>query len=101
MSKELEGKMWATRQFRSGGKDVGEAEKEEQRILIDTFESEPAFVEVSLGLTINLGNFESLRIDVGARIPCYKEELPSAQQEIFKLVESELVRRKREIDETL
>ena len=34
----------------------------------------PTVVEVSMGLTINLGNYESARLDVGIRIPCPAEE---------------------------
>lgn len=33
-------------------------------------EGEIATVEVSLGETVNLGDFESLRFDIGATIPC-------------------------------
>ncbi len=96
MSKEVEGKIWVRKQF---GK--GDAEVDEQRILVDKFETEPAIVEASLGLTINLGNYESLRIDAGVKIPCYKEEILQAHQEAFRLTEEELMRRKREVEETL
>ena len=61
-----------------------EGQLEEHRILVDKFETEPAVAECALGLTINLGNYESLRIDVGAKIPCYKEELVQAHQEAFR-----------------
>jgi len=101
VSKAVEGKMWVRRQYRKMGQDVGDGEFEEHRILVDVFETAPAYAEASLGLTINLGNYESLRIDVGARIPCYKEELVEAHQEVFRIIESELIRRKREIEETL
>lgn len=34
----------------------------------------PALVEVAIGLTRNLGNFESIKINVGIRIPCEVDE---------------------------
>lgn len=101
MSKAVEGRMWVRRQFREMGKDVGDGEMEEKRLLVDEFETEPAYAEASMGLTLNLGNYESLRIDIGARIPCYKEELVEAHQHVFRLIESELLRRRREVEETL
>jgi hypothetical protein len=36
---------------------------------------EPAFVRVSVGSTYNLGNFESLRLDVGVTLPCRVEDI--------------------------
>lgn len=36
---------------------------------------EPAFVRVSVGSTYNLGNFESLRIDVSVTMPCRVEDI--------------------------
>lgn len=36
---------------------------------------EPAFVRVGAGLTCNLGNFESLRIDVAVTLPCLITEI--------------------------
>lgn len=36
---------------------------------------EPALVRVSAGSTINLGNFESMRIDVSVTLPCRVEDI--------------------------
>lgn len=38
----------------------------------------PAFVRVGAGLTINTGNFESLRIDVSVTLPCLPSEVEEA-----------------------
>lgn len=38
----------------------------------------PAQVQVSYGLTMNLGNYESARIDVLVLVPCYREEIEDA-----------------------
>lgn len=38
----------------------------------------PAFVRVGAGLTINTGNFESLRLDVSVSLPCLPSEVEDA-----------------------
>ena len=35
----------------------------------------PAYVKVGAGMTVNLGQFESLRIDVSVSLPCLPEEI--------------------------
>ena len=54
-----------------------------------------------MGLTINLGNYESLRIDVGVKMPCYKEEIEKAKVLAFQLVEKELFAKVREVKGSL
>jgi len=58
---------------------VGEEESEEL-IEVRRFETEPAEVGVNLGRTINMGDFNSVRIDVSVKIPCYAEE----KDEVFQ-----------------
>jgi len=57
----------------SGGEEV-----DEQILQIHQFQTEPATVRVNYGLTINLGNFQTARVDVSVQVPCYKEELADA-----------------------
>lgn len=38
----------------------------------------PAYVKVGAGLTINMGNFESLRIDCSISIPCQRGDIEEA-----------------------
>ncbi len=57
---------------------VVNSESESDTISIHQFATEPASTGVSLGITINIGNFESVRIDVTCKVPCYTEELPQA-----------------------
>lgn len=45
-----------------------------------TEDDPPAFVKVSAGLTINMGNFESLRIDCAVTLPCSRGDLAEAHQ---------------------
>ena len=55
-------------------------EKEDQRVLdVRKFETEPAYVRVNAGVTKNMGNYESLRLDVSISMPCYVEEIDEVQ----------------------
>jgi len=49
-----------------------------------------AHVRVSNGATINLGNYESLRVDISVEIPCYKEEAPGAIMAASHLIDAYL-----------
>lgn len=95
------GQIWVSSQFTRLGKAVGDEDKKEHMIQVDTFETTPAEAAVELGMTINLGNYESLRVSVGARIPCYKEELEQAYDFAFQLVERELAAKIKETKSTL
>lgn len=46
---------------------------EEQEVETYLFETDPAYVRVNAGLTKNLGNYESLRVDVSISVPCPPE----------------------------
>lgn len=50
----------------------------EETIGVHTFITEPAKVGTKVGATINLGNYDSVRIDVWCEVPCYKEEMDEA-----------------------
>lgn len=52
----------------------------EETISVQTFVTEPAKVQVELGLTLNVGNYQSARITIGLVLPCYKEEADAAFQ---------------------
>jgi hypothetical protein len=60
----------------------------EGKIITDTsehlemkkFETTPAIVRRSYGMTLNLGNYESARIDVSVQVPCYVEDIHLADQ---------------------
>jgi hypothetical protein len=51
--------------------------KTEERVErdVEVFVTEPAFLRLNVGVTKNLGNYESLRVDVAVTVPCYKEVL--------------------------
>jgi len=76
-------------------------DEKEDYIEVGTFVTEPAIVTIKKGLTINLGDYESARIDVGVSLPCYKEEIPAALETATRVVEAYLMREKEELaDET-
>ena len=50
---------------------------------------------------MNMGNYESMRIEVGVSLPCYKEEIEEAQEQCFKLVEEKLYQKVRAVKESL
>jgi hypothetical protein len=64
---------------RSFGK-VGATSAENETLSVRTFLTAPATVDVGYGLTINLGNFESARVDVRVSVPCYREETDAAYE---------------------
>lgn len=70
---------FVTRHYKVG-KQESLAQGGEEVIEVHRFATEPAKVEVSLGLTLNLGNFESARLSVGVVVPCYKEEVDGAYE---------------------
>lgn len=45
-------------------------ESKTEQLQPQVFREEPAIVQVSLGRTVNLGNYESARVDVSIRMPC-------------------------------
>jgi len=70
---------------------TGEEEVEEEFIDIKPFKSETARVRISKGITMNLGNYRSARIDVDLAMPCYPEEVPDMIEHVNNVVETRLV----------
>lgn len=68
----------------------GENRDEEMEII--TFEEggRIARVEVELGATINMGNYESLRVGVNVQLPCYHEEVELALDEAQAIADAKL-----------
>lgn len=65
---------------------VGVDEMKRKVIEVRKFETEPAFVRVNAGVTKNLGDYESLRVDVAITVPCYVEEIETVQKRTAALV---------------
>lgn len=69
-------------------KDSDEEEVVEKDIHV--FQSDPAYIRVSAGQTINMGDYESLRIDVALTMPCYPEMVDDTQAEVADWVANRL-----------
>lgn len=65
---------------------VGVAEEKRKVLEVRRFETEPAYVRVNAGVTKNLGNYESLRVDVSLSVPCYVEEISAVEKKVAALV---------------
>ena len=52
---------------------------------------EPAFVRVNAGKTLNLGNYESLRIDVSISLPCLPEDINATYEQAADFAFSKLM----------
>lgn len=81
-------------------KNMPEPEGDEDVIAVHRFETEPATVSVDYSLTMNLGNFESARIGVSVRVPCYKEEIDEAFEFASAWVEQRISAERGKIAET-
>lgn len=57
---------------------------EEDVIEVQQFATTPAMAVVSVPVKITR-NFQSVGVDVGVWLPCYKEELPAAIEEAYRL----------------
>ena len=53
------------------------------------FETDPAYVNYRLGATLNMGSYESMKVDVGVTMPCLPTwpEIKKTYKEIKKEVE--------------
>lgn len=69
---------------------------DEETITVRKFQTEPAYVSVRAGLTLNRGNYESLRLDIGVKIPCYVEEISEIEKQASDWVD---VRMSEKLDE--
>lgn len=65
----------------------GVTETETEQLAVQKFVTNPAYVKVALGMTVNLGDFESARMDVSLSVPCYQEEVTQVYPKVQKWVE--------------
>ncbi len=79
----------------------GKEEVSSERIRIRPFVSNPASISVKAGVTINLGNYESGRVDVMLTMPCYPEEVDQIYNEVKEWVDSRITHERRTIEEAV
>lgn len=84
-TKKVVGRQWSSISAKMSGETTEEFEQEE--IDVGVFESDApvAIAKVSVGSTINVGDYNSARCDVGVELPCYVEELPDALKTAYKM----------------
>jgi hypothetical protein len=75
-STSLASQATVTRTYKNGITE--RSETSDDTLTVHKFITEPASVRVGMGMTISLGNYESVRIDVNLSVPCYKEEVNDA-----------------------
>lgn len=85
----VEGKMWVHARICRPGEPDEELEDSEE-IEIQVFEVEPAYARVGAGVTKKIREFESLRVDVGANIPCYREQLAEQMEVVAEFIAERL-----------
>jgi len=71
-------KVLVKRSFKNSYYKTEREEIEDEVLTVRPFVVEAAEVSLTRGLTVNLGNYESARIDVGLKVPCYLEEAADA-----------------------
>lgn len=69
---------FVSRQFYSSGKPVGVPNQTDEILEVHQYAVQPANVTVEMGMTINLGDFNSCKIRVALSLPCYSEEKDEA-----------------------
>lgn len=82
--------MTVTKQFYSGKRLTSEDESQETLDVLVFEHDQVSTTSVKLGLTVNLGNFESARADVMATVPHYEEERDDAFLYALKEVEQKI-----------
>lgn len=76
----------------------GKEEVSNERIRIRPFITNPASISVKAGVTINLGNYESGRVDVMLTMPCYLEEVDEIYEQVKNWVDSRVEHERRTIE---
>ena len=90
-SKEVPTTVLVTRQHLSHGIPTGPQEtKVDETLAIHRYVTQPATVNAEVGVTINIGNFESVRVHIGLTVPCYKEEIDDCFQYAKDFVEQKV-----------
>lgn len=68
----------------------GKEEVSQERMRIRPFVTTPASISVKAGFTKNMGNYESMRVDVMATFPCYSEEVDEAYEQVKDWVDARI-----------
>jgi len=66
---------------------LGKTKVKQDKILIRPFVTSTSTVGVKLGRTINMGNYENIKLEVFVSSPCYIEEIVDVYNQIKTLTE--------------
>ena len=82
---------------------VGDKQPTQSTIPMPQTEQANATINVSSGITLNLGNYESLRIDVGITLPCKptKKEIEDTYSKCIEWVEEKLQQQTAEVKNSM
>jgi len=78
---------------------LGQEAVKQERIRIRPFQTNPASISVKAGATVNLGNYESARIDVMLTAPCYIEEIDDMFEHVKDWVDARMIKECKELTE--
>lgn len=87
------------RSFKDGYYKTEREQVEDEQIEVRPFVVEAAEVSLTRGLTISLGKFEFVRLDVGIKVPCYMEEAVEAYKFAQRFTAERLEEEKRMVIE--
>lgn len=101
------GTVFTSRQYKRGKVVVDEKTESEvfvpdevqEPLAVRVFETAPATVGISMGLTMNLEKYESARFDVTITLPCYAGEEVEAFDYAKRFAEERLARLQSETEE--
>jgi hypothetical protein len=76
---------------------LGKEDTTSDTISVRPFETNPASISVKAGATVNLGNYESARVDVMLSMPCYIEEIEEVYPKVKEWVDGKLAEEYQEL----
>jgi hypothetical protein len=78
------------RMYKDTGELVGDPEEEDAVIEVLDFVTEPARTGTRTSVTLNMGNYWSLSVQVSVSVPCYREEIDGAAKFASQFTEQRL-----------
>ena len=81
------------------GEDQVKKTTEDNRIIeIQNFQTDKvAYVEAAAGATINMGNYNGIRLDVSLKLPCYVEQIEEAYKFASKFVNEKIIEERNKL----
>jgi len=77
---------------------LGKEEVSSERIRVRPFLTNVAVISVKAGVTVNLGNYESGRVDVMLSMPCYVQEVEDVYSQVKDWVDKKVAQEYKELN---